>query len=162
MKKYSLMFLRFLECASGLYDTDKNEFVIPHHLLAEATETGWFTHHRDWDCFTASGREEAVRALNEQDFAHDHQAQLALTPYRYLPHYAKVTIERLDNDSPLREHDVLMTLLNAYAGSYGEEKVDIHVRESVEAICQRRFANYVPYVPKPEEAGDGLAFPGLC
>ena len=60
------------------------------------------------------------------------------TPYRYLPLWAKVAIERLDACAELRTEAMLDELLDGYARTYGEA-VDAQNRESARHICRRRF-----------------------
>ena len=68
---------------------------------------------------------------------------LGFTPYQYLPLFAKVSIERLDQDSDLRSSDKLNELLDAYAKKYGES-CDQQSRDSAHHICSKRFANFRP------------------
>ena len=65
--------------------------------------------------------------------------KLGFTPYQYLPVFAKVAIERLHGNSDLRTANVLDSLLDAYASTYGLE-CDNHTRESAHHICARRFS----------------------
>jgi hypothetical protein len=60
--------------------------------------------------------------------------------YQWLPHFAKVAIERLDADSNLRNGATLDLLLDSYASSNGET-CDAHTRESAHYRCARRFGD---------------------
>ena len=63
------------------------------------------------------------------------------TPYQYLPTFAKVAIERLDQNSDMRNTNTLNAMLDAYAKTYGIE-CDNETRESAAHIASRRFANF--------------------
>lgn len=60
--------------------------------------------------------------------------------YQYLPHFAKIAIERLDATSDLRKPDMLDFLLDSYAHSNGAA-CDDHTRQSAHHICRRRFGD---------------------
>ena len=79
------------------------------------------------------------------------------TPYQYLPLYAKISIERLDSDSDLRTGEMLNSLLDAYAKTYGEE-CDTHSRESAHYICSRRFLGSFPQEQEQSPTSDDEAF----
>lgn len=66
---------------------------------------------------------------------------IGMTPYQYMPLFAKIAIERLDADSDLRSIAVLDQLLTAYAKTYGAD-VDAVTKRSAHYICSRRFPNY--------------------
>ena len=63
------------------------------------------------------------------------------TPYQYLPTFAKVAIERLDQNSDMRNASALNAMLDAYAKTYGIE-CDNETRESAAHIAARRFSNF--------------------
>ena len=63
------------------------------------------------------------------------------TPYQYLPTFAKVAIERLDQNSDMRNASTLNAMLDAYAKTYGIE-CDNETRESAAHIAARRFADF--------------------
>ena len=60
-------------------------------------------------------------------------------PFQYLPTYAKVSIERM-NENDKRSGVWLDTFLDSYAKTYGIP-VDADARESAFAICARRFGD---------------------
>lgn len=63
------------------------------------------------------------------------------TPYQYLPLFAKVAIERLDQNYDMRNARVLNEMLDAYAKTYGTE-CDDETRQSATHIALRRFNNF--------------------
>lgn len=63
------------------------------------------------------------------------------TPYQYLPLFAKVAIERLDQNYDMRNGGTLNEMLDAYAKNYGIE-CDTETRQSAAHIASRRFANF--------------------
>jgi len=63
------------------------------------------------------------------------------TPYQYLPLFAKVAIERLDQNYDMRNGGTLNEMLDAYAKTYGIE-CDTETRQSAAHIASRRFANF--------------------
>lgn len=76
------------------------------------------------------------------------------TPYRYLPLWAKVAIERLDACAELRTEAMLDELLDGYARTYGEA-VDAQNRESARHICRRRFLGSYSEPPQSEPVPPG-------
>lgn len=81
-------------------------------------------------------------ALPPHDPARPHG--LGLTPFQYLPLFAKVAIERLDCAEHLRTAKQLDELLQAYATTYGL-KVDLETCAAAHTICARRFVCFVPF-----------------
>ena len=63
------------------------------------------------------------------------------TPYQYLPLFAKVSIERIDQNSDMRNTASLNGMLDAYAKTYGIE-CDSETRASAQHIASRRFHNF--------------------
>lgn len=61
--------------------------------------------------------------------------------YQYLPLFAKVSIERIDQNSDMRNTECLNSLLDAYAKTYGIE-CDDSTRKSAQYIAKRRFWNF--------------------
>lgn len=61
-------------------------------------------------------------------------------PYQRFPLWAKVSIERLDADSTLRNDGMLDELLSGYAASYGLA-VDEETRQIVLQTCKLRFGS---------------------
>jgi len=63
-----------------------------------------------------------------------------ITPYRYLPLFVRVAIERLDSDRALRTARQLDDMIDAYAKTYGTtcEPPD---RASAHHICACRFGD---------------------
>lgn len=68
--------------------------------------------------------------------------KLGYTPYQYLPLFARVAIERLNNAYELRNGQALDNLLNAFAETYGLA-CDEQTRESAHHICSRRFFDFI-------------------
>lgn len=66
---------------------------------------------------------------------------MGFTPYQYLPLFAKVAIERLDQNSDMRNGSTLNSMLDAYAKTYGVQ-CDDDTRESAAHIASRRFHNF--------------------
>ena len=66
---------------------------------------------------------------------------IGFTPYQYLPLFAKVAIERLDQNSDMRNSATLNGMLDAYATTYGIE-CDAQTRQSAQHIATRRFHNF--------------------
>jgi hypothetical protein len=60
--------------------------------------------------------------------------------YHYLPLFAKLAIECLNNNSDFRTDAKLDEMIDAYARTYGET-CDTHTRESAHHICAKRFWN---------------------
>lgn len=77
-----------------------------------------------------------------------------LIPFQYLPLWAKVAVEWLDGRHELRSQDKLDDVLDHSAKFYGECANDA-IRESVRAICRRRFmGSYVePSMSEPVPTG---------
>lgn len=71
----------------------------------------------------------------------DSRIGVGQTPYRYLPLYARIAVERLDCDPGLRNFRMLDTLLQSYAQSYSE-KVDVETCVSAHQICSKRFWDF--------------------
>jgi hypothetical protein len=69
---------------------------------------------------------------------------LGLTPFQYLPLFAKVAIERLNSAEHLRTAAQLDDLLQAYAKTYGRT-VDLETCAAVHRICARRFVCFVAF-----------------
>lgn len=69
---------------------------------------------------------------------------LGLTPFQYLPLFAKVAIERLDCAQHLRTAAQLDYLLQAYAKTYGLT-VDVGTCASAHRIYARRFVAFVAF-----------------
>ena len=63
------------------------------------------------------------------------------TPYQYLPLFAKVAIERLDQNYEMRNVNTLDSMLDAYAKTYGID-CDDETRQSARHIASRRFHNF--------------------
>ncbi len=76
------------------------------------------------------------------------------TPYQYLPQWAKIAIEWLDNCSEMRNEAKLDELLDGYAKTYGET-VDDQTREAARHICRRRFLGSYAEPPLAEPVPPG-------
>ena len=61
--------------------------------------------------------------------------------YQYLPTYCKVAIERLDGNPDFRNPEMLDTLIDAYAKTYGET-CDLYLRESTHYRASKRFYDF--------------------
>ncbi len=61
--------------------------------------------------------------------------------YNYLPQYAKVAIERLNNDNAKRNKADLAMFLDLYAQTYGTT-CDPQTLADADYICSRRFWDY--------------------
>jgi len=62
--------------------------------------------------------------------------------YQYLPTFAKISIERLDQNSDMRTGAMLDSFLDAYAKTYGIA-CDDGTRKSAHHICSRRFPDFI-------------------
>ena len=66
---------------------------------------------------------------------------LGNTPYRYLPLYARIAVERLDADPDMRTGQTLDELMVAYAQTMGKT-VDLETCAAAHHTCARRFWNF--------------------
>lgn len=86
----------------------------------------------------------------------DSRIGVGQTPYRYLPLYARIAVERLDCDSGLRNFRMLDTLLQSYAQSYSE-KVDVETCVSAHHICSKRFWDFEAFKALSSQTEFGAA-----